>query len=71
MMEKGAYRDLARPWDWNDIVALGQQPRERNLAGCSIDLASNPLQFFHELENIRKIVLRVSERDMSMKGATR
>ena len=66
-MKENAYRDLARPWDWNDIVALGQQPRERNLTRWSVNLASNLLQFLHELEDVRKVVLRVPEGDMNTK----
>ena len=51
---------LGRPRDGDNIVALGKQPRERNLARRRVVFLPDLLQAVGNLEDVREVLLRVA-----------
>jgi hypothetical protein len=43
------------PWDWNNVLALGKQPSERELTGRAFLFFGNGLDAANEIKVFRKI----------------
>ena len=54
-----SYLDITRARDRDDVWSLREKPGERNLSRRGIVLRSYLLDFLHDLEDIREVLLRV------------
>ena len=54
------YIDLGRPRDGDDVLALGENPCDGDLAGCRAVLLAHLLQAVGYLEDVREVLLRVT-----------
>ena len=54
-----SYLDITRARDGDDVWPLREEPRERDLSSRGIVLRSYLLDFVHDLEHIREVLLRV------------
>ena len=61
LIESETYLELRCAWNWYDVLALPQEPRQRNLAGGSIMSLANSLEPVGEFEDIGEILVRVAE----------